>query len=470
MLHPSGDVVDVILDGVDVSFSPMYGLSGDPSTADPPSYGYPVMVNETYFSIGLEEWVSRMYITRDTEAIWNAIDAGGTIIMHPGVYNWNARTVYSKIVGSTELFQYTSMMQYDRDFVPWGTPLDYHLKGATTGKDGPLVKVVCDLFIHIGADPAMITHPIHILENIHFDNSEWEEHCISMGGFSFNTILGWVGLADLTINKCKFTGGGVTLHSFGSATFTGNVMDQTLYGVQVTPPADADFLIANNKIHSAGAGIWCEQLVSFWYDSRPKTIEITGNEIAWSDLAGVGIFLSDASIIAQHNTVTSVPALLGNYFGYYAGIGTWGCLQGGLIKNNHIVGGEGLENFYGISLGGTNASTIQSNNVSGMWFVPISLGWELDFGTGPSNSNVLVGNNLNNVVPISGAHYFLDWCDYNVIRGGGIGGQSITVVDNGVGNLATGLDHQIGQLSMEEPYTSMKHAMSEKFSALKEGP
>ena len=462
-VNPSGDSVEVILTGVDV----YTGLSADPSTADPPSYGYPVLEEETYFEEGGQEWVSRMYITRDMEAIRDALANGGMITLNPGVYNWNARTVYSQIMGGGEVFQYTSMMQYDRDYLAWVTALDYHLKGAGKGPGDPSVKVVCDFFIHIGADPDWATTgtmPTQVIENVHFDNSEWLEYNYAQGVFdNYNTLLGWHSQADITVKGCKFTGGGVTFHNWGKVTFAENVMENTFYGVDVTYPACTSFIVTRNKITTvSGEGIWCQYNVSSWWGMEPATIEIVGNEVEWAGLAGIGVWYTDGMVSIHHNKVTSSPGIFPNSFGYYAGIGCWDCMKGALLMGNEVTGNSDLPNVYALNLGGTSDSIVQSNKVSGPWMVPVTLDW---YET-PANSNVLIGNNLNDADAISGFHYMFDYTDYNVVRGGGVAGHNIVVLDNGLvagSNLVTGLDHRIGQLTLEEPYTSMKEAMKDKF-------
>lgn len=459
VLHPSGDPVDVVLDGVGV----YSGESMDPSTAVPPGYGFPLMEEETFFSEGGDDWVSRMYVTRDLRAILDALQEGGKILLNPGVYNWNARIVYHKIVGGVEVFHHTSMIQYGGSGRPWASDLDYYLRGAKSGAHGPAVKVVCDIFIHFAADLDRITTPTQIVENIHFDNVEWQDYCYSQGKFnSSNTVLGWRGQADISIKKCKFTGGGVTFHNDGKVTFEGNTMVDTYYGVSVTYPADTDFLVRNNYIRtSSSAGVWCQQNASFLSGTTPKVIEIVGNEIEWAGTAGIGVLFTDASVLIKHNTTTSTPNVYPDLFGHYAGVGSWLCMSDVLIKNNRVVGGDDLMNIYGINLSGVSGATVQSNKVNGTWFYPVVL----DALYGPANSNVLVGNNLNNVTTLSGVHYFLSYSDYNQIRGGGVGSDHIVVFyegDNEGSNLVTGADHRIGQLTQEDPYTSMKEAMSNK--------
>ena len=442
VLNPDGNFVDIILHQMDQNT----GSSTDPADEFPSDSGY------VFYESKIDgPWRIDFYLTPDAYNLVSAFANGGTIILNPGTYYFSARSSW---------YYEDAWSQTSMDFQPFDAGAnDFILKGAAADKDGPSVKVVTDQFLHITADPLWFDeymydpsswHNVRTVnqrfENIAFDNTEY---LIFREGRS-TTLIGQVGKANVTFDKCTFAGGGLTFHTVGSLVFEGNVLDQTRYGVHVvslwdefrTYPADADVLIADNIIRSVGSGIYLA------WNSRglsvpPKTMQMVGNDIQFSEEVGIEVEGNLGSPIIKGN---SIHVATGSFAASaYGGI-SLGLSDVGSVKSNVISSSVSTPPGAGIFVWGSSNIEVKENKVIGSYGAPLLVVRDLWYGTGlASNFNQFIGNNFRKSTPVGwwglpANHILLSYgTSNNVVKGSGTAGNHISALDLGTDNYIEGL-------------------------------
>lgn len=441
VLNPDGNFVDIILHQMDQNT----GSSTNPDDEFPDDFGY------VFYESKIDgPWRTNLYLTPDAYNLVSAFANGGTIILNPGTYYFSARSSW---------YYEGAWSRTSMDFQPFDAGAnDFILKGAAADKKGPKVKIVTDQFLHIGADPLWLDEYVYNpsswhnvrtvnqrFEDIAFDNTEY---LIFREGRSA-ALIGHMGKANVTFDKCTFAGGGLTFHTVGSLVFEGNVLDQTRYGVQVVSlwdefrngPADADVLITKNIIRSVESGIYLARN-SRGLSVLSKPMEIVGNDIQFSEGVGIEVEGNLGSPIIKGN---SIHVDSGSFAASaYGGI-SLGLSDAGTVKNNVISSSASTPPWAGILVWGSSNIEVKENNVIGSYGASLLLVRDLWNGTGlTSDFNQFIGNNFRNSTPVGWSglpanHILLSYgTSNNVVTGSGVAGNHISALDFGTDNYIEG--------------------------------